>query len=243
MKIELRGVSKRFGAQPVFANLSATLEFPHALALIGPSGGGKSTLLRLLAGLIPPDEGSLSIDGRTLPRSPEGLRTYRAGIGIVFQTFNLFPHLSALENVALPLVHVHRRAAADARKTALSVLDRFGLAQHAAKRPAELSGGQRQRVAIARAVAIEPRFLLLDEPTSALDPEMTAEVLELLAELRSEGRPLVLVTHEMGFARHTVDQVAFVAGGALAETAPPDRFFTEPGSPELRTFLSRVLRY
>jgi polar amino acid transport system ATP-binding protein len=243
MKIELRNVSRGFGSQPVLSHLDATLEFAHVLALIGPSGGGKSTLLRLLAGLIPPDGGSIAIDGETLPRSEKDLRAYRARIGIVFQAFNLFPHLSAFDNVLLPLVQVHGWTLPRARARAGAVLDRFRLSDHAAKRPAELSGGQRQRVAIARAIAIEPRFLLLDEPTSALDPEMTAEVLELLAELRSEGRPLVLVTHEMGFARHTADLVAFVANGVLAEVASPGQLFANPENAEVRSFLSRVLRY
>jgi len=243
MKIELHGVSKRFGAQSVLANVTATLEFEHTLALIGPSGGGKSTLLRLLAGLITPDEGIITIDGHALPGSAAALRAYRAQIGIVFQAFNLFPHLSALENILLPLTQVHRLAPAEATTRAQAVLERFQLAAHAGKRPAELSGGQRQRVAIARAIAIQPKFLLFDEPTSALDPEMTAEVLDLLAELRSEGRPMILVTHAMGFARHTADLVAFVSGGNLQEIASPDRFFGSPNRPEVRQFLERVLRY
>ncbi len=243
MKIELRGVTKRFGAQTVLSSLDASLEFPHTLALIGPSGGGKSTLLRLLAGLLAPDEGSIAIDGVTLPGTADGLRAYRAGIGIVFQAFNLFPHLSARDNILLPLTEVHGWAGPAAAARALEVLDRFRLADHADKFPAQLSGGQRQRVAIARAIAIEPRFLLFDEPTSALDPEMTAEVLELLAELRAEGRTLVLVTHEMGFARHTADTVAFLEDGALVEVDEPERLFREARRPSVRSFLGRVLRY
>ena len=243
MKIELRGVSKRFGAQSVLANVTASLEFPHTLALIGPSGGGKSTLLRLLAGLITPDAGSITIDGHAIPNSTAALRLYRAQIGIVFQAFNLFPHLSALENILLPLTQVHHVPSDEASARAHAVLERFHLAAHAGKRPAELSGGQRQRVAIARAIAIQPKFLLFDEPTSALDPEMTAEVLDLLAELRSEGRPMILVTHAMGFARHTADQVAFVSGGTLLEVGRPDQIFEAAARPEVRQFLDRVLRY
>jgi len=243
MKIELRGITKRFGAQSVLANVTASLEFPHTLALIGPSGGGKSTLLRLLAGLITPDAGSLSVDGHAIPNSTSALRLYRAQIGIVFQAFNLFPHLSALENILLPLTQVHHVPSDEAAARAQAVLERFHLATHAGKRPSELSGGQRQRVAIARAVAIQPKFLLFDEPTSALDPEMTAEVLDLLAELRSEGRPMILVTHAMGFARHTADLVAFVSGGTLLEIGRPDQIFEAAVHPELRQFLDRVLRY
>jgi len=243
MKVELRNVSKRFGGQVVLRDISRTLEFPHSLVLIGPSGGGKSTLLRLLAGLIVPDEGEIFVDGKQIPRRNADLLSYRAELGIVFQAYNLFPHLSALENICLPLVQVHRLPAQEAHARAREVLARFQLADHIHKRPAELSGGQRQRVAIARAVAIRPKLLLFDEPTSALDPEMTAEVLDLLAELRSEGSPLVLVTHAMGFARHTADLVAFVSGGTLLEVGPPTHLFDAPERPEVRRFLERVLRY
>ena len=243
MKLELRGVTKAFGPHTILDDLSATLEFPHTLALIGPSGGGKSTLLRLIAGLIPPDAGSILVDGTALPRDETALRAYRARLGIVFQAFNLFPHLSALENILLPLTTVHRIPFSEASSTAMGVLERFRLADHAHKQPAALSGGQRQRVAIARAVATQPKVLLLDEPTSALDPEMTAEVLDVLEELRTEGTPLILVTHEMGFARHTADLVGFVSGGQLLEVAPPVGFFSRPANPESQRFMQRILRY
>ena len=243
MKIELRGLSKRYGDHVVLDRVDATLEFGHTLALIGPSGGGKSTLLRLLAGLLAPDAGSIILDGKPLPTSEAALRAYRAGLGIVFQAFNLFPHLTARDNVALPLVHVHGLSRPEALARAMEVLARFHLADHALKPPAALSGGQRQRVAIARAVAIQPRFLLLDEPTSALDPEMTAEVLDLLTELRSEGRTLILVTHAMGFARQAADLVAFVARGSLLEVAPPETLFRDPRQEDVRRFLGKVLRY
>lgn len=243
MKVELRGVTMRLGAQTVIDNLTATLDFEHTLALIGPSGGGKSTLLRLLAGLLAPDTGEIAIDGRPLPRDDRGLRAYRAGLGIVFQAFNLFPHLSALENIRLPLVRVHGLSATEASERAFAVLDRFQLADHARKHPEALSGGQRQRVAIARAVATQPQFLLLDEPTSALDPEMTAEVLGLLAELRAEGRTMILVTHAMGFARQAADLVAFVAGGGFREVGAPETIFTQSAQGPVQQFLSKVLRY
>jgi polar amino acid transport system ATP-binding protein len=243
MRLELREISKRFGSHVIFENLSVTLEFQHTLALIGPSGGGKSTLLRLLAGLIPADSGTILFDGRIVPHRENDLRAYRASLGIVFQAFNLFPHLSALENISLPLRQVHGLDPNVASARAFEVLDRFHLADHASKRPSALSGGQRQRVAIARAVAIQPKVLLFDEPTSALDPEMTAEVLDVLTDLRNEGTPLILVTHEMGFARRMADQVAFVAQGKLLEVRAPEPFFENPGLPDIQRFLQRVLRY
>ena len=243
MKIRLEGVSKSFGTQTVLQDVSLEAEFGHALALVGPSGGGKSTLLRLLAGLDTPDAGAVFLDGRRLPLDEEGLRAHRARAGIVFQAFNLFPHLSALENVVLPLVHVHGVPRNEAVERAEAVLRRFRLDGHSHKQPAQLSGGQRQRVAIARALATNPAFLLLDEPTSALDPEMTSEVLDVIAELREEGRPLVLVTHEMGFARQTADLVAFVADGGIPEIAPAAEFFGNPQTPAARAFLSKVLKY
>jgi len=243
MKVELRGVSKAFGGQHVFENATFEASFEHTLALVGPSGGGKSTLLRLLAGLDRPDAGDLHVNGSVLPGSEEDLRRYRRSIGIVFQAYNLFPHLSAAENVILPLVEVHGLSRAAAKDRAGEELRRFRLDAHAHKQPGQLSGGQRQRVAIARALAIDPAFLLLDEPTSALDPEMTAEVLDVIAELRETGKPIVLVTHEMGFARHTSDLVAFVAGGGVRECAPAEQFFSAPASPETRRFLEKILKY
>jgi polar amino acid transport system ATP-binding protein len=243
MKLELRGVTKRFGDHTIVANLSATLEFSHTLVLIGPSGGGKSTLLRLFAGLIAPDAGTILFDGEDVPTDESSLRAYRARLGIVFQAYNLFPHLSALDNICLPLTSVQGLSRPAAVDQAMAVLERFKLANHARKRPAALSGGQCQRVAIARAIAIQPRVLMLDEPTSALDPEMTAEVLDLLAELRAEGTPLILVTHAMGFARHTADLVALVSGGKLLEVSAPEPFFEKPSHPEAKRFLEKVLRY
>ncbi|MDD5198317.1 MAG: amino acid ABC transporter ATP-binding protein [Terrimicrobiaceae bacterium] len=243
MKVELHGVTKRFGGQTVLNRITSTIEFPHTLALIGPSGGGKSTFLRLLAGLIAPDAGTITIDGEPIPGESPALRRYRARIGIVFQAFNLFPHLSALDNIRLALTEVHGLSPSMATTRAMDALARFQLADHAHKRPATLSGGQRQRVAIARAIAIQPKFLLFDEPTSSLDPEMTAEVLELLATLRSENRTMILVTHEMGFARHTADLVAFISGGSIEEVDAPERIFGEAKNPTVRNFLARVLRY
>jgi polar amino acid transport system ATP-binding protein len=243
MKLELSGVSKRYGAHQVLDAISLELKDVHAFVLIGPSGGGKSTLLRILAGLELADAGSVSVDGEVLPANEEGLRKYRCGVGTVFQAYNLFPHLSALANIVLPLEKVHGVKETEARERAMETLRRFHLESHAHKKPAELSGGQKQRVAIARAVAIKPRLLLFDEPTSALDPEMTAEVLEMIEELKHEGRDLVLVTHEMAFARVAADKVAFLDGGKIAEYGPPEEIFENPKSEACRRFLGKILRY
>ncbi len=243
MRVSLDGVVKAFGPQRVLDRVVWEADFEHALALIGPSGGGKSTLMRLLAGLDTPDEGRVMVDGKALPVDEGALRAYRRGTGIVFQSFNLFPHLSALENVILPLVHVHGMGRREAEGVAASFLERFRLAGHGHKQPALLSGGQRQRVAIARALAHSPGLLLLDEPTSALDPEMTSEVLDVIAELRDSGQRIVLVTHEMGFARHTADVVAFVDGGGILESGAAAEFFGNPKKPETARFLEKILKY
>jgi polar amino acid transport system ATP-binding protein len=244
MRIALDGVSKSFGDRVVLSNMTADFGEVRSLALIGPSGGGKSTLLRIIAGLERPDAGAVRIDSKAIDfTSEEALRQHRLELGVVFQAFNLFPHLTALDNLVLPLEKVHRLPPGDARALALSTLERFQLADHANHRPAELSGGQKQRVAIARAIAIKPRILLFDEPTSALDPEMTAEVLDVIEEIKAEGRNFILVTHEMGFARHVADVVAFLAKGAIVEHAHADQLFSNPESSACREFLSRVLRH
>jgi polar amino acid transport system ATP-binding protein len=243
MQLKLQQLSKRYGPQTVLDGITADLDFPHVLALLGPSGGGKSTLLRVIGGLEPPDAGSLILDGEPLPETESALRLYRSHIGTVFQSWNLFPHLDALANVMLPLTAVHGCTPDEARARAGELLERLQLTGHGHKRPAELSGGQRQRVAIARAVAIRPRLLLFDEPTSALDPEMTAEVLDVIADLKAEGRTFVLVTHAMQFARKVADQVAFLAQGTIAEHAPAEQFFSAPQSDQARRFLERVLKY
>ncbi len=243
MTLDFQDVSLSFGEHQILDRLTTRLEFDHVLAFIGPSGGGKSTLLRLLAGLITPDSGTIRIDDQSIPRSEAALRPYRARIGIVFQAYNLFPHLSALANIVLPLVRVHGVPRDQAITRAQAILDRFQLASHASKRPAELSGGQRQRVAIARAIAIEARLVVLDEPTSALDPEMTGEVLDLISELRDEDRTLLIVSHEMGFVRQIADQVAFVDQGTITESGPGEGFFDSPQNPATQRFLDRVFRY
>jgi polar amino acid transport system ATP-binding protein len=243
MRLELDGLTKRYGEQTVLDDLTVELDFPHVLVLLGPSGGGKSTLLRVIGGLESPDAGSLTLDGQPVPTEEKSRRAYRANIGTVFQSWNLFPHLDAIANIMLPLTCVHGLSTPEAQARAADLLERLQLGGHGHKRPAELSGGQRQRVAIARAVAIRPKLLLFDEPTSALDPEMTAEVLEVIADLKAEGRTFVLVTHAMNFARVVADQVAFLAGGKILEHGPAEEFFASPRSDQARRFLERVLRY
>lgn len=243
MKLSLARITKSFGPQRVLDEVSADFRDVRSLVFIGPSGGGKSTLLRIIAGLETPDSGALALDGAAVKFTEPELLAHRRGLGVVFQAFNLFPHLTALENITLPLEKVHGLSAADARDVAQQTLARFQLADHAHKKPAALSGGQKQRVAIARAIAIKPRLLLLDEPTSALDPEMTAEVLDVIEELKNEGRDFILVTHEMGFARHVADEVVFLAGGRIIEHGPAAKLFAEPQSAPCRDFLARVLRH
>lgn len=243
MRLELSGISKHFGALAALNDITLALPEFKSLAIVGPSGGGKTTLLRLIAGLETPDKGELSIDGARLEFTEERLLAHRRSIGTVFQAYNLFPHLTALENVVLPLEKVHGLTKSEAREIAGNLLDRFNLSPHAHRRPAELSGGQQQRVAIVRAIAIKPRFLLFDEPTSALDPEMTAEVLDFIEELRGEGRDLIIVTHNMGFARHVADHCLFMAEGRVLEAGPAAGMFAAPQSPLLANFLAKVLRY
>lgn len=223
--------------------MSLVLEETHSLVLIGPSGGGKTTLLRILAGLESPDSGTVEFNGEAIHFQETALLRYRRTVGVVFQAFNLFPHLTALENIALPLEKVHQHAPAQARDVALQLLRRFQLDAHAHKRPSGLSGGQRQRVAIARAVAIKPRVVLFDEPTSALDPEMTSEVLDMIEQLREEGTDLVLVTHEMGFARLAADRVAFLSQGRVLEFGETKSVFGAPRTEECKRFLATVLKY
>ena len=243
MKLNLDRITKNFGPHRVLDGVSLAFDNVHSLVFIGPSGGGKSTLLRVMAGLQTPDSGALEINGEPVHFDEPSLHRHRRTIGVVFQSYNLFPHLSALANITLPLEKVHARPPAEARAIAMDTLRRFKLDDHAHKKPAELSGGQQQRIAIARAIAIKPRLLLFDEPTSALDPEMTSSVLDVIEELKEEGLDFILVTHEMGFAKIAADQVAFLAGGKIVESAPAAQIFNTPQTPQCRDFLARVLKY
>ncbi len=246
MKLQVENVSKTFGNHRVLDGITMRFDTVQTLVLIGPSGGGKSTFLRVLAGLEYPDDTTacrVAIDDEPVVFRERELARYRRTVGTVFQAYNLFPHLTALQNVTLPLEKVHGLPRAAARETAMGTLTRFRLERHAHKKPAELSGGQRQRVAIARAIAIKPRLLFFDEPTSALDPEMTGGVLEVIEQLRDEGRDFVLVTHEMGFARRVADQVAVLADGRIVESGPSARVFDAPEHEVSRQFFAKVLRY
>ena len=241
MKLVIDGLVQRFGTATVLDGVDLSTPDVEALVLVGPSGGGKSTLLRILAGLDVPVAGSVAFDGEPLPREESGLRRYRRTVGTVFQSYNLFPHLSGLDNLLLPLVHVHGLTEAEARARVREPLERFQLAGHAHKRPAELSGGQKQRIAILRALVVQPRRLLLDEPTSALDPEMTAEVLEMIGELKALGTQFVLVTHEMGFARRVADEVAFIGDGRVLAHGTPGEVIDRCPVPRVRGFFERIL--
>jgi len=241
MELVVKGLTQAFGTTTVLDRLDLETGDIRALVLVGPSGGGKTTLLRILAGLDLAKEGSVSFAGVPVPRDEAGLLAYRRKVGTVFQAYNLFPHLSALDNLTLPLVHVHGLSPAAARERVAEPLERFKLAEHAHKRPSQLSGGQKQRIAIVRALATQPERLFLDEPTSALDPEMTAEVLEMIGELKALGTRFVLVTHEMGFARKVADEVAFVGGGKVVASGPASTMFEHCPEPRVREFFARIL--
>jgi polar amino acid transport system ATP-binding protein len=241
LNLTVTNLTQRFGTATILDRLEIATGNIQSLVLVGPSGGGKSTLLRILAGLDVPTTGSVTFDGATLPRDEAGLRDYRKTVGTVFQAYNLFPHLTALENLLLPLVEVHGLSLQEAQARVHEPLERFGLAPHAHKRPAHLSGGQKQRIAILRALVIRPRRMFLDEPTSALDPEMTAEVLEMIGELKAAGTQFVLVTHEMGFARRVADDVAFIGDGAVLAHGPADEILARCAVPRVRNFFARIL--
>lgn len=242
MKLHADSLTRTYGTLHALDGLTLSLE-AGVLVLIGPSGGGKSTFLRLCGGLDQATSGTLEINHTPLGHDPARLLEWRKRNGFLFQQFNLFPHLTALRNITLPLEKVHGRSPAAAVETARRCLDRFGLLAHADKLPAQLSGGQQQRAGLARAIAPGPEILLLDEPTSALDPEMTAEVLELIQELAAAGQHIILSTHEMGFARAVADRVALIAAGKILETGPPAELFGAPKEEFTRRFLAKVMRF
>ncbi|NJK92387.1 MAG: amino acid ABC transporter ATP-binding protein [Blastochloris sp.] len=243
MKLELENVGKAFAGQKVLNHIHLHLESCSSLVLLGSSGCGKSTLLRLLSGLLPLDEGLIRVNGETLAHEEATLHAYRKKIGVVFQSSNLFPHLSARDNLLLPLLKVHHQAQAEAAQRVDELLDQFQLAQHAHKKPAQLSGGQRQRIAIARALAHRPGLLLLDEPTSALDPEMSAEVLLTIETLKQQGTDFILVTHQIPFARRVADRVLFLHQSSILESGSATEVLSRPQSPELQKFLSLHLDF
>jgi len=241
--VVLAGVHKWFGQLHVLKDVDLSIARGEVVVIIGPSGSGKSTLCRTINRLETIDEGTITIDGDPLPSAGRELAALRAEVGMVFQGFNLFAHLSILDNVTLGPVKVLGRSRAAAETTARELLDRVGVGDQVDKLPAQLSGGQQQRVAIARALAMEPKLMLLDEPTSALDPEMIKEVVDVMVDLARRGMTMVVVTHEMGFARTAADRVVFMADGAIVEDGTPGEFFTEPRSERAKDFLASILRH
>jgi glutamate transport system ATP-binding protein len=241
--VELVSVNKHFGALHVLKDINLAIAPGEVVVVIGPSGSGKSTLCRVINRLEGVDSGTITIDGVPLPEEGKELAKLRAEVGMVFQSFNLFAHRTILQNVTLGPMKARKVAAAAAKEQAIALLDRVGVKDQADKYPAQLSGGQQQRVAIARALAMNPKVILFDEPTSALDPEMVGEVLDVMVALAKAGMTMVVVTHEMGFARKAADRVVFMADGQIVEEADPETFFTKPTSARARDFLGRILTH
>jgi len=241
--IVLEKVHKWFGPLHVLDDVNLSVAKGEVVVVIGPSGSGKSTLCRVINRLEPIKSGTVTFDGRLLPEEGRALARLRSEVGMVFQSFNLFAHKTILQNVMLGPIKVRREKTAVVHERAMSLLERVGIADQADKYPAQLSGGQQQRVAIARALAMQPKALLFDEPTSALDPEMVGEVLDVMTSLARDGMTMVVVTHEMGFARHAADRVVFMADGQLVEEATPEEFFDAPKSERARDFLSKILTH
>ncbi|MFI1414351.1 amino acid ABC transporter ATP-binding protein [Streptomyces sp. NPDC020707] len=241
--IELRHVNKYFGELHVLRDIDLTVGKGEVVVVIGPSGSGKSTLCRAINRLEPIGSGEIRLDGQPLAEEGRELAKLRAEVGMVFQSFNLFAHKTVLQNVSLAQMKVRGRKKDQADRRSLELLDRVGLASQALKYPAQLSGGQQQRAAIARALAMDPKVLLFDEPTSALDPEMINEVLEVMQQLARDGMTMLVVTHEMGFARSAADRVVFMADGRIVEDRTPEEFFTDPRSDRAKDFLSKILTH
>ncbi|KRV51475.1 glutamate ABC transporter ATP-binding protein [Wenjunlia vitaminophila] len=241
--VVLENVNKHFGPLHVLQDIDLTIARGEVVVVIGPSGSGKSTLCRTINRLETIDSGVIRIDGKPLPAEGRDLARLRAEVGMVFQSFNLFAHKTVLQNVALGQVKVRKVPRREAEEKARQLLDRVGVGNQADKYPAQLSGGQQQRVAIARALAMDPKVMLFDEPTSALDPEMINEVLEVMQQLARDGMTMVVVTHEMGFARSAANRVLFMADGRIVEQATPEQFFTAPKSDRAKDFLSKILHH
>jgi len=241
--VVMSSVDKWFGDLHVLKDIDLTVDRGEVVVVIGPSGSGKSTLCRTINRLETIDGGTITLDGEPLPQEGKALARHRAEVGMVFQSFNLFAHKSILENVTLGPIKVRGTKKSDAEARAQQLLDRVGVANQAGKYPAQLSGGQQQRVAIARALAMEPKVMLFDEPTSALDPEMISEVLDVMVDLAKGGMTMIVVTHEMGFARTAADRVVFMSDGAIAEENDPESFFTNPQSDRAKDFLGKILRH
>ncbi|AZK97367.1 MULTISPECIES: amino acid ABC transporter ATP-binding protein [Streptomyces] len=241
--IELRDVNKYYGQLHVLRDINLSVGRGEVVVVIGPSGSGKSTLCRTVNRLETIESGTITIDGEPLPEEGKGLARLRSEVGMVFQSFNLFAHRTVLDNVSLGPLKVRGRRRDEAERRSRELLDRVGLASQAAKYPAQLSGGQQQRVAIARALAMDPKVMLFDEPTSALDPEMINEVLEVMQQLARDGMTMVVVTHEMGFARSAANRVVFMADGRIVEDRTPEDFFTNPSSDRAKDFLSKILKH
>ncbi len=239
--IQLRGVSKWFGALQVLREVDLDIQAGERVVICGPSGSGKSTLIRCINRLEPHDAGTITVDGTLLDDDERHIQAIRREVGMVFQSFNLFPHLTVLENCALPQIRVRGTPRAQAQAKAMSYLERVRIPEQAGKYPSQLSGGQQQRVAIARSLCMEPKILLFDEPTSALDPEMIKEVLDVIVDLAGSGKTMVVVTHEMGFARKVADRVVFMDAGRIVEQGPPAQIFGAPQSDRTKLFLSKIL--
>ena len=241
--VVLDGVNKHFGSLHVLRDINLSVRKGEVVVVLGPSGSGKSTLCRAINRLETIESGTITVDGQRLPEEGKALAGLRADVGMVFQSFNLFAHKTILENVALGPTKVRKKSAAEARKLGMELLTRVGVESQAEKYPAQLSGGQQQRVAIARALAMQPKVILFDEPTSALDPEMVNEVLDVMVSLARQGMTMIVVTHEMGFARKAAHRVVFMADGLIVEEATPEEFFTNPRSDRARDFLSKILTH
>lgn len=241
--IELRHVDKHYGPLHVLRDISLRVHQGEVVVIVGPSGSGKSTLCRTINRLETIDSGEILIDGVALPEEGKKLAAVRSQVGMVFQSFNLFAHMSILDNMTLAPVDVLKRDKKEARAEAMRLLERVGVADQAHKVPAQLSGGQQQRAAIARALAMRPKAMLFDEPTSALDPEMIEEVLQVISELATDGMTMLIVTHEMGFARNVADRIIFMDEGRIVEESDPEAFFFHPQSERARSFLSAVQRH